>query len=286
MITIRLVAIFILLGFVLPGVTLPFVGLSTYLSMESLDLQPQSTRPYAALVVAQILALLFAGIVVFLGLTHGREFGFPVGFSFVLCAFIVLFVLWMIAFFTSDAFEKVEPVLSLDQYQNFVEEMRWGLPGVIVEVTTHDCSTHTLVITGVSSTDVTDFPNASAVLDLVPLFVFRPVVHVHWDAESLDLLKESTEVIKRCRGDPFEYVNVTQTGTVVGWKERTFITRDGELPRSIRRGTAIAAGIFASWLYYMFSVDAIPIVWAHVIKNDARINTSVTSCIGLDWTCV
>jgi hypothetical protein len=141
-------------------------------------------------------------------------------------------------------------------------------------------------MTAVSSTDGSDFPNVSAVLDLLPVVLLRQVVYVHWDAESLDLLKKSTEVIKRCRGDRFESVDVTQADTVVGWKERTLIAKDGELPISIRRGTAIAAGIFGSWPYYLLTVDAIPVVLAHITKNDARMNTSVTSCMDLDRTCV
>jgi hypothetical protein len=73
---------------------------------------------------------------------------------------------------------------------------------------------------------------------------------------------------------------------VIGWRERALITKDGELPMGMRRGSGIAAVIFGSGLYCIFQAYAIPLVRANVIKNDVRIDTVITACGDLDWICV
>jgi hypothetical protein len=191
----------------------------------------------------------------------------------------------MMVFFVCREFSLLEPIWSLDEYEDFMEAMRWGPVQVILEGATHDCTMNPTVITGVSSTDASVFPNVSAVLDLLPVVALHSEVAVHWNTESANLLKESVEEIKRCRSNPFESVNVTQTDTVIGWKERALITKDGETPMAMSRGSAIAGGIFGLGLYSVFSIEAIRLVRANIVKNDARIDTPMTACGDLDWRC-
>jgi hypothetical protein len=294
--TVRRVGLFLLLGFVLPGAVLPFVGLSVYLSAKSANPDKEFPFPTLDAVALQVPFVIFAAIAAFSGLTYRLEccrqkwirfelFGVPVWFCVCLFLFTFNYVTYTACFFRTSEFLEVDPVWSLDEYEDFVEVMHEGQPQVVLEGATDDCGTSPIVINGVSSTDASDFPNVSAVLDLVGVVVVRTEVRVHWDGDSIDLLKESAEVIKRCRGDQLELVNVTQTDTVVGWKERALITKDGELPRSVNRGSGIAAGVFASGLYHVFKVDAIPVMRATIIKDNGQIDMSVTSCMDLDWIC-
>jgi hypothetical protein len=237
--------------------------------------------------------IFFAGSAAFSGLSYGwdcrrlhRDCNPRVSMLVVwFPLFIVYQVACVVTITMSPEFSLFEPVWSLDEYEDFLEAMRMGQVQVMLEGATHDCTMNPIAITGVSSTDASVFPNVSAVLDLVPVVSLHSELGVHWNPESANLLKESVEEIKRCRWNPFEPVNVTQTDMGIGWKERVLITKDGELPIGMRRGSAIAAVIFGSGLYYIFQADSTPRVMANVIKNDARIDGPTTLCGNLEWTC-
>jgi hypothetical protein len=130
---------------------------------------------------------------------------------------ICFHVAWTIQFFLSWQFLDIGDIWRLDECEDFVEAMQTRQPQAILEGATDDCSTNPIVFTAVSSTDPSDFPNVSAVLDLVSVVVLRPISHAHWNTESIDLLQESTEVIKRCQGDPLESVNVSFTDSNPFW---------------------------------------------------------------------
>jgi hypothetical protein len=289
---IRLFGLFFLLWRVIPGVVLLVMGLSTYVSAESADLPKEFSLPTLTMAFFQTVLLTFAGSAVFFGFSYrryccGREFrqelfGIPILVFF----FIAIDVVWIVTFFIARRSWKLEPVWSLDKYKDFMEAMEMRQPQAILEVAADDCSTNPVMITGASSTDASEFPNVSAVLDLLPVVVLHLEVKVRWDAESVNLLKESVEVIKRCERYPSESVKVTQTDTVPGWKERVLITKDGELPGSINRGSEIATVVFGGWFYYVCNVDALRWIQGNLIKNDARIDTPATSCTDLEWRCV
>jgi hypothetical protein len=289
--TVGLVGVFILLLFVIPDVVLPCVGLSTYFSAETWDLEKEFAFRPLIVIVLNVWVCFFPALTAFLCLTYDHTWYamHKMKRRFVctalLFAWVLTYVVWMIVLVTSREFSEVGPVWSLDEYIGFVETMRVGQVQVIIEGATHACRTNPVVIAGVSSTDASVFPNVSSLLDIHPVATLRTVAKIHWDAESVNLLNESAEVIKLCRLDPFESVNVTQTDTVVGRMERVLITKDGELPMEIRRGSAIAAGIFGFETYYFFNVEAIPLLRATIVKKNARIHTPGTSCKDLDWRC-
>jgi hypothetical protein len=62
---IRLLGLFILLGFVLPGTIFPFVGLSTYLSAQSIPLEKELGSPSWVLYFLQILFIIAGGCAAF-----------------------------------------------------------------------------------------------------------------------------------------------------------------------------------------------------------------------------
>jgi hypothetical protein len=282
---VRLMGLSILLLCVVPDIILSLVGFSTYRSAETGDLKKEFAPLHPITFFGYGLCSLYAGCAAFFGLTYPQNCFWGMCFPVSLLSFLVVDIPWAIGFFKSPEFSAVDLVWSLDEYEDFVEAMRGGQPQVILEGATHVCSTNPIVMTGVSSTDNSVFPNVSAVLDFLPVVFLHTVVTVHWDAKSVNLLKESEDVIKECRRDPVESVNVTQTQTVVKWKERALIAKEGELPLAIRHSIAIASGIFGSYLYYFFNVDAIPRVTANVVKNNALIDTPGVSCGDVDWRC-
>jgi hypothetical protein len=288
--TIRLVGLFILLVYVLADIVLSLVGLFTYLSAETGDLEKEFTSPSLFAVVLQILVILCAAGLVFFGFVFRRNWCRGKCLSDDCCVswcigFLLADLGLGIAFLLSPEFCATDLVWSLDEYDDFIEAMHMQQPQVILAGATRGCQTNPIVMTGFSSTDESVFPNVSAVLDFLPMVFLRMTGKIRWDAESRNLLEESADFIKRCAWDLLESVNVTKTHMVVGLKERALITKDGTIPWGIRPGGAVATFCLAFELYYLLNVEAIPFIKANIVKNNARIATPVPSCRDVDWKC-
>jgi hypothetical protein len=266
--TIRHLGLFIPLGFVLLGIILSFVGLSTYPSSQSIRPEEEFGSPPGVTHILYIVFFICVGGSAFSGVAYRRDFSLyhiachlrSVGFLAWLLVFIFTDSGWAIVFFASPALLQIELTWSLDEYEDFVWAMRGGLAQVVFEGATHDGTMNPIVIAGGSSAGSSFFPNDSDLLDLMHVMSLHSEVRVHWNTEPANFLKESKEEIKRCRWDPFKSVSATQTDTVIGWRKRALITMDGETLTGMIRGSAITAGIFGPGLCCVFSIGAVRMV--------------------------
>jgi hypothetical protein len=191
-------------------------------------------------------------------------------------------------FFISPEFSAVGNCWTNEEYERFEEGMRRGQPQMIMEGSAQDsaysCRSEEVVITAVSSTDASVFPNLTFAVDELGAVVLEAEVMVEWDAESMEGLREAEQRFDECLPLAVGSVTVRRSSGMAGMKEAAIVTRDGKVPLEIRRGFAITAGVFWSGLYHAFRVDAIPLVKVSVIKNSARIDQGLT-CVDIGWTC-
>jgi hypothetical protein len=290
----RLAGLLFIFAFVIPGVVLPCVGFSDYRSAKAKNPGQEFESPGEDVIVLHILFVVCMSVSAFFGLADDRgccsERHSWSAFFMSMFLGIVMYAVYTTFFFESPEFSAVTKSWTIEEYEHFADEMRSAQPQAVLKGSTsnkqYSCSTRNILMTAVSSTDASLFPNVTEFLDSLPAVFLRIRIRVEWDAQTQGLLDSAESVVKGCTPGVgiHSSISVDRWNTVVGIEVAAVISEDGQLPTEIKSGRAISAGIFWSGLYHCFKVDSIPSVEAVVVKQDGRIVGGL-SCRDVSWTC-
>jgi hypothetical protein len=140
-----------------------------------------------------------------------------------------------------------------------------------------------IIVPSESSNDSSTFPTFQQ--DPDAFYRVFSSVFVELAPGSHQKIKDNEASVAQCHPWGIGVGKTETVPTVDGFVGDQFVSAVGKLPGALDRGRAIAAGLFASGVLHVYSVDAIPVVRALIVKTNVVVARVETRCDNVQTNC-
>jgi hypothetical protein len=158
-----------------------------------------------------------------------------------------------------------------------------ALSGLIARSGSH-CTPQGCVALAVNSTDESDFPNISFAGKGPAVRLVLQSVTVNWTAASLSKISQMVTDLGKCRESEYPNVHLSHSDSIEGIVNIGFVSENEEATSGLGRGSAKAWTWLFGGVFYVYSVDSIPVVRQHIQKNDVVVG-HIPGCLEIGWDC-